>query len=56
MIKPSIRFYDINISYSKNKLNEVGKVVAKDFEYRSDNNTHFLTVQEIIKLNKDLLV
>ena len=56
VIKPSIRFYDINISYSKNKLNEVGKVVAKDFEYRSDNNTHFLTVQEIIKLNKDLLV
>ena len=56
VIKPSIRFYNISINYSKNKLNEVSKVVAKDFEYRSDNNTHFLTVQEIIKLNKDLLV
>ena len=57
VIKPSIRFYDdSNMNYSKNKLNEAGKAVAKDFEYRSDNNTHFLTVQEIIKLNKDLLV
>ena len=56
VIKPSIRFYDININYSKNKLHEVGKAVNKDFEYRSDNNTHFLTVQEIIKLNKDLLI
>ena len=57
VIKPSIRFYDDdNINYSKNKLNEVGKVVDKDFEYRSDNNVHFLTVQEIIRLNKNLPV
>mgnify|MGYP001295335142 CR=1 FL=1 len=56
VIKPSINFYDKNINYSKNKLKEVGRPVAKDFEYRSDNNTHFLTVQEIIKLNKDLSV
>ena len=56
VIKPSIRFYDININYSKNKLHEVGKAVNKDFEYRSDNNTHFLTVQEIIKVNKDFPV
>ena len=55
VIKPSIRFYDKDINYLQNKLNEIGKPVPKDFEYRSDNNTHFLTVQEIIKLNKDLL-
>ena len=56
LIKPSIQFYDTNINYSKNKLNEVGKIVPKDFEYRSDNNADFLNVQEIVKLNKDLLL
>ena len=56
VIQPSISFFDNTINYTKNKLDEVGKLVEKDFEYRSDNNTHFLTVQEIIKLNKDLLV
>ena len=56
VIKPSIRFYDSNINYSKNKLNEVGNPVPEDFEYRSDNNDKFLTVQEIIKLNKNLIV
>ena len=56
VIKPSIQFFDRNANYLKNKLKEVGKPVSKDFEYRSDNNVHFLTVKEIIKLNKDLLV
>ena len=54
LIKPAIKFYDKSYNYSKNVLNEVGKLVPKDFEYRSDNNAHFLTVQEIIKLNKSL--
>ena len=44
------------MNYSKNKLNEVGELVQKNFEYRSDNNAHFLNVQEIIKLNNNLLV
>ena len=56
VIKPSITFFDYNINYSKNALKETGKSVQKDFEYRSDNNAHFLTVQEITKLNKNLLV
>ena len=55
LIQPSIVFFNKNeINYSKNKLKEVGKLVRKDFEYRSDNNEHFLTRQEIIKLNKRL--
>ena len=55
LIQPSINFFNKNeINYSKNKLNEVGKSVKKDFEYRSDNNKHFLSKQEIIKLNKEL--
>ena len=45
-----------NIDYLNNKLNETGKPVPENFEYRSDNNIHFLTVQEIIKINKGLLL
>ena len=55
VIKPSIKFYDKDINYLQNKLKETGKPVVKEFEYRSDKNTHFLSVQEIAKLNKDLL-
>ena len=53
VIQPSISFFDNKIRYLKNALNEEGKLVSKDFEYRSDNNNHFLSVQEIIKLSKD---
>ena len=54
VIKPSITFFDNNIKYSINALKEKGKSVLKDFEYRSDNNIHFLNVQEIKKLSEDL--
>jgi len=53
VIKPSINFFDYDIKYSKNVINETGTPVPKDFEYRSDNNTHFLNVQEIKALNKN---
>ena len=53
VIKPSINFFDYDIKYSKNVINETGKPVPKDFEYRSDNNTHFLNIQEIKALNKN---
>tara|TARA_Y100000310_G_C20379523_1_gene667407 strand:- start:24 stop:785 length:762 start_codon:yes stop_codon:yes gene_type:complete len=53
VIKPSINFFDNDIKYSKNAFNETGVLVPKDFEYRSDTNTHFLNVQEIKALNKN---
>lgn len=53
VVKPSIRFYDKSINYSKNTIGESAKPVPLNFEYRSDNNKHFLTTQEILKLNKD---
>jgi len=57
LIQPSIIFFNKNeINYSKNKLKEVGKLVKKDFEYRSDNNKDFLNIQEIAKLNKELQI
>ena len=55
IIQPSINFFNRNeINYYKNKLNEVGKPVQKDFEYRSDINKKFLNIREIIKLNKEI--
>ena len=53
VIKPSINFFDYDIQYSKNAINETGVLVPKDFEYRSDSNTHFLNVQEIKAINKN---
>ncbi len=53
VIKPSINFLDHDIKYSKNAINETGVLVPKDFEYRSDSNTHFLNVQEIKAINKN---
>ena len=53
VIKPSINFFDYDIKYSKNAINETGVLVPKDFEYRSDSNTHFLNVQEIKAINKN---
>jgi len=33
--------------YKKNKNNELGKLVKPEFEYSSNKNSHFLTLQEI---------
>ena len=55
VIKPSIKFYDIDIDYLKNGLNESGKPVPENFEYRSDNNEHFLNIKEILEINKSII-
>jgi len=39
-------------NFDKNFIGEKGKAVSKDFEYSSDKNQHFLSVTDIIKLNK----
>ena len=46
---PSFQFFDESINYSSNLLNENGHHVSEDFEYSSNNNNHFLTVDEIIE-------
>ena len=46
--------HDNAINYLKNALNEAGKPVPKDFEYRSDNNENFLNIKEIMDINKSL--
>ena len=50
LIKPSITFFERNINYNNNSLGEKGKIVSKDFEYRSDNNKDFLTIKQLRKI------
>jgi len=54
VITPAIKFFD-SVDYHKNKLFEVGKPVAEEFEYHSGNNPHFLSVEEIRELNLQIL-
>ena len=54
VIFPSPNYFDSNISYKKNKIGELGKKVSKNFEYSSDKNKNFLSVDNIKRLNKSL--
>ena len=53
VIAPSIKFFHRSNNFTSNGLEEVGKPVSDGFEYVSDTNTHFLTVEEIVSCNKD---
>lgn len=55
VITPAIKFFDKNINYKKNKLGEKGEQVADKFEYHSGTNPHFLTVDELKKLDNETL-
>lgn len=50
VIMPSTRFNE-NIDYSVNAIGERGKPVPDGFEYNSDSNPHFLTVEELREMN-----
>jgi len=51
VITPSIKFFGKEMNYYINALKEKGKLVPEGFEYHSGNNSHFLTVDEITKLD-----
>ena len=51
VIRPSIKFYDVDFDYLKNPLNEKGRAVPLGFSYTSKNNSVFLTTEQIIKFN-----
>lgn len=53
VITPPIIFFDKDINYAENKLGEMGKPVDEKFEYNSGTNPHFLSHEEIIRLNKE---
>ncbi|WP_335917854.1 UDP-N-acetylglucosamine 4,6-dehydratase (inverting) [Shewanella chilikensis] len=53
VITPSIRFFGRETNFCTNAIGEKGLPVAMGFEYNSGTNPHFLTGDEIIKLDSD---
>ena len=53
-IVPSIRFNNVDTDFSLDAAGEQGTPVGDSFEYRSDINPHFLSVDEIGKLHADI--
>lgn len=51
VITPSIQFI-VRADYARNGSGENGKLVAEGFKYTSDINSHFLTVDELVELNR----
>lgn len=47
VIRPTIKFHQQNVNYTRNALDEVGEEVVQGFEYNSGTNPHFLTVKEL---------
>lgn len=52
IIKPAIDFTSRNTDFTQTCFNEIGKPVPANFEYNSLNNPHYLTVEELVELNK----
>ncbi len=55
VIAPAITFFDKNIDYKTNRLKEKGTNVSENFEYHSGTNPDFLTVEELVLLDKNQL-
>lgn len=55
VIVPAIKFFDESIDYKKNKLGEKGKEVQNGFEYSSQTNSDFLSIDDLRKLNEVVL-
>jgi UDP-N-acetylglucosamine 4,6-dehydratase len=52
VIKPSIRFFGMEQDYAINRAGETGIPVEQGFEYNSGTNPWFLSVEEIVAMNK----
>lgn len=55
VITPAIVFFEGKLEYNVNRLGEKGQVVTDKFEYHSGTNPHFLSVDELIELDKQKL-
>ncbi len=53
VIAPAIKFFYRNNDFTKNALNESGTQVESGFEYVSDTNSHFLSIDEIASFNNE---
>lgn len=56
VIRPTIAFSDYNWEFSPNSIGEIGTPVDYGFEYSSGNNLDFLSVEQIIQLNKTISI
>jgi len=56
IIRPTIVFSDNQNEFSPNAIGEIGQTVADDFEYCSEKNKDFLTVEQIAQLNKTIVI
>lgn len=52
VMRPSISFQGRSDDYLNNALGEVGTPVERGFVYDSGSNTHFLTVPELLEIDK----
>lgn len=56
VIKPCIKFSDAEVDYKKNALGERGEVMPIGFSYDSEHNPHFLSVDQIRDMHRELRV
>ncbi|WNO61802.1 UDP-N-acetylglucosamine 4,6-dehydratase (inverting) [Rheinheimera sp. MMS21-TC3] len=56
VIAPAIKFFNRSNDFSSNALQEKGKLVAENFEYVSDQNPDFLTVEQLAQFNQEAML
>jgi len=52
VLRPAIRFVGVENDYALNGIGEAGKPVAEGFEYSSDANPQFLSLEDLVQLDK----
>ena len=52
VIRPTIKFYSAEHDYKMNDLGEQGESVSQGFEYNSGTNDRFLSVSDILEMDK----
>ena len=53
VIRPSIKYHDGNLDFTRNKIGEEGIPVKQHFAYDSGSNPHFLTPDELGLMNDE---
>ena len=53
VIAPAIKFFHRSNNFTSNALDEQGRPVESGFEYVSDTNGHFLSIEEVAQFNEE---
>tara|TARA_Y100000589_G_scaffold38509_2_gene32263 strand:- start:4904 stop:5908 length:1005 start_codon:yes stop_codon:yes gene_type:complete len=54
VIKPSIRYTDVDVDYMESRLGEIGEPVKEGFEYNSYENIDWLSKEDFLKLIENI--